>query len=315
MVAVVAYESQLLRLRATADAASRPTLVAPGRRAVFTRYVLRGSVTARDPAAASNLHRLADYLLAPQAQQWISANTGRRPVVAGGAVSGAAFPQVRPVEIPRLPGLLDRLVGVYLGSYRHPGRVVFALDVSGSMLGRGMQDLRRAFASLDGSIAGRRGADVEVLLIPFGTTPQRTQRFTVTSRDPGSGLNRLADAVAHLKPGGNTAIYSALEQADDELAVRAGEGDEAVTSIVLVTDGKNTAGTDLAGFLRHRRALRPDRCARPAFEVCQVPVFPVLVGGADPQEMRRLATATTGAVHDARTVDLATVLRDVAAGR
>jgi Ca-activated chloride channel family protein len=308
------HESQVLGFNAKANAASRLTILAPGSRAVFTNYVLRGALATHN-SQVSGLHRLSDYLLTPQSQRWISVNTHRRPAVTGSTDPAKTRPPLREVETPRRPGLLDRLTAIYLGSYRYPSRVAFVVDVSGSMRGQGMLDLNHAFASLTGSAITHRGADVEVLLIPFAAAPKPTQRFVVSVKDPAPGLASLADAVAHLPPGGSTAIYDALTQADNHLITRTGEGDEAVTSIVLITDGKNTAGSDLDTFRRHRQALRVGCRTSPLPGLCEAPTFPVLTGGADLEEMQRLAAITSGTVHDARSVDLAQVLLDVASGR
>lgn len=314
VAAAVVHESQVLGLNAKADAASRLTVLVPGSRAVFTNYVLRGSLAAHN-SQMSGLHRLSDYLLMPQSQRWISVNTHRRPAATGDTDPATTRLPLREVETPRWPGLLDRLTAVYLGSYRYPSRIAFVVDVSGSMRGQGMLDLSRAFASLTGSAVTQRGADVEVLLIPFAAAPQPTQRFLVSAKDPAPGLASLADAVAHLQPGGNTAIYDALTQADNNLITRTGEGDEAATSIVLITDGKNTTGSELDTFLRHRQALRAGcRTPQPPGR-CEARTFPILTGGADPEEMQRLASTTGGTVHDARSVDLPQVLLEVAGGR
>lgn len=137
----------------------------------------------------------------------------------------------------------------------------------------------------------------------------------VDATHPATGLAALAGAVAKLEPGGDTAVYAALERADDELTALVREGDDQVTSIILITDGENTTGSDLTAFRRHRERLRQERCGQRSGDRCQAPVFPVLVAQADPVEMAQVATLTGGKVYDARTVDLAVVLRDLTAGR
>lgn len=309
---VIVHESQILKVNDKVNTASRLNVLVPGGRAVFVSYQLRGASDA-SAQALSDLHRLADHLLSAASQQWLSDNTFRRPVATNGTDPIGTLQPIRAVETPRFPGLLDRLVDVYLGSYRYPSRIAFVVDVSGSMHGQEMQDLRHTLASLTGDVATRRDADVEVLLIPFAATPQSTQRFVLSAKDPSPGISLLDAAFSRLRPGGNTAIFDALIRADADLEALAGEGNEAVTSIVLVTDGENTAGTDLVAFLRHRQALKTDGSSAQATSPGWAQIFPVLVGGADSSSMLRLAMVTGGTVHDARKVDLTRLLLDVAA--
>lgn len=308
-------ESRLLRVNAAPGGAAPLTVVVPGGRAVSARYMLRPLVSTSDPTARTEVGRLTERLLNPKSQDWIATRTYRRPVAADVLARYRQFPAVREIAIPRDPRVADRAVQVYQDDAHYPTRVVFVLDTSGSMRGKGMADLRRAFASLDGTIATRRGASVQVLLIPFSTAPAPTVRIEVDAARPAAGLAALAGVVAKLEPGGDTAIYAALERADDELTALVREGDDRVTSVILITDGENTTGSDLTAFRRHRETLRQERCGQRSGDRCQAPVFPVLVAEADPVEMAQVATLTGGKVHDARTVDLAVVLRDLAAGR
>lgn len=308
-------ESRLLRANAAGDTADPLTVVVPGGRTVSARYMLRPLVSMRNPMARPSMRRLTERLLTPRSQEWIATQTHRRPAVSAVLAGFRQFPAVSDIAAPRNPVVTDHAVKVYRDETHYPTRVAFVLDISGSMQGKGMADLRRAFASLDGTIATRHGADVQVLLVPFSTAPARTVRIEVDGTHPTTGLAALSEAVARLKPGGDTALYTALEQADDELTALVREGDERVTSIILITDGKNTSGADLAAFRQHRETLRQERCGQRSGDRCKAPVFPVLVAGADPAGMKRLAALTGGKVHDARTVDLAVVLRGLADGR
>jgi Ca-activated chloride channel family protein len=314
--AVLTLESEILRSNAArgAQPGSQLVVVAPAGQAVFLDYRLRPVVPPWRRSDSADLQRLTDFLTAPAAQRWIARNTYRRPADPDRAVSDG-FADVRSVAAPRSPGLLARLPSIYLDEYHYPTRSIFVLDVSGSMRGAGMRRLRSAFHSLDATVATRHGVDAELLLIPFTTKPGKNQEFTVTATDPAAGLGRAAEAVDRLEAGGGTAIYAALEQADEQIADRAAQGREMVTSIFLITDGENTNGPGLAHFRRHRAALELTRCTARSRERCRVPVYPVLVGDADLRQMRALAAGTGGQVHDARTVNLGQVLQELTAGR
>lgn len=308
--AILTHESQVLGINAARGSASPLAVVAPGRQAVFTRYVLRPLLNPRSPTKWEGMRSLADYLMTGRSQEWIARHTFRRPATIGSATQRWGFASIRDVQTPRLQGVSDRIVNVYKGDFHYP-RIVFVLDISGSMRGQGMNDMRHAFTTLGRTIAARSGTDVQVLLAPFATTPSKAQAIELNAANPDPGMALLARSIDRLEPGGNTALYAALQEVDEETARRARDGDTKVTSIILVTDGANTADTDLAAFRRHRATLQHRWCAGNPPEVCRVPVFPVLVGGVDPVEMRQLAATTGGRVMDARTTNLGPVLRDL----
>jgi Ca-activated chloride channel homolog len=313
--ALLTQESRILALdaRPGTEPGRRLRVLAPGGRAVYTRYQLHAVLPARAGGGTAGLDRLGRYLASPPARAWITARTHRRTAVPG--APDPAFPVVRPVAVPRRPEIQRTLTGIYLDDFHYPTRVLFLLDVSGSMRGRGIARLRRAFRSLDATVAGRHGQDAEILLVPFADRPGPTRRIVVRARDPRPGLARVAREVARLRPGGGTGIYRALVRADEEIGRRSGDDGEQFSAVFLITDGRNTTSTGPADFRRHRRALDRARCGADRPEGCHVPVSPVLVGDADLEEMRELATDTGGRVEDARRVDLSAQLRRLTAGR
>jgi Ca-activated chloride channel family protein len=75
------------------------------------------------------------------------------------------------------------------------------------------------------------------------------------------------------------------------------------TSIVLMTDGENTSGADIAAFRAYVGSL-------PA-ELRGVPVFCVLLGESSTTEMEEVAELTGGRTFDARAVPLAEVFQEI----
>jgi Ca-activated chloride channel family protein len=315
---IVSLESEILRINATRKPDQDPlTVIAPKGRAVFARYRIRPVAPTLKRIDTGDLSRLTDYLTAPKAQTWIAQHTFRRPVDENTLQAAAAFSEIDPTEVPEQSDLLDELSGIYLDTFHYPTRSVFVLDLSGSMQGSGMQELRKAFRSLDTTVATRHKTDAEILVVPFSTKPHTTEVVTVTADHPEKGLSEVADIVDDLQAGGGTAMYAALEQADDEIADRIEKADaqEQVTSIFLITDGANTDGPGFKDFKKYREKLEKSRCTERSIDQCRIPVYPVLVGDADQKEMKSLAGFTGGEVHDARRVDLGKVLRDLTAGR
>ena len=109
--------------------------------------------------------------------------------------------------------------------------------------------------------------------------------------------------AASLQPGGNTAIYDALEaalaEAQRDRVVDAGR----YTSIVLMTDGENNRGDDLKAFERKWRGL-------PA-SAQHIRIFPIFIGEASPDELGRLADLTGGRAFDARKETISEIFKEI----
>jgi Ca-activated chloride channel family protein len=311
--AVVTTEAQIHRLNTApstgADHAGKLTVVVPDHATVQVRYDLCPTAFKNPSGEPDRVGPLKAYLLQATQQQWITRHTYRRAANAG------PDSRYRVLEIPRNPDLINRITAIYFDQYHYPSRVVFALDMSGSMAGNGQRDLVHAFHTLDSSLVSARGSDVQVLLAPFAAAPGTMSQVDLTAAQPQAGLRSLARQVTALHPAGGTGIYAALAHADDTIAARTLEGDERVTTIVLITDGHDTTGGTLKAFLAHRRIITQTRCTKRTVGQCQTPVYPVLVGGADTAQMQQIAHATGGQVRDARHTDLSRVLLDVANGR
>jgi Ca-activated chloride channel family protein len=206
--------------------------------------------------------------------------------------------------------VVDALLTSYFDKLRRPSRTIYVLDTSGSMEGdERIGALRRSLAGLAGadpSVTAQfrrfRGRE-EVTLVPFNTTPAPPQTFTVAEDDPGPDRRRIADAGAALQAGGDTAIYDSLETAYRIAEQRIAADPDRFTSIVLMTDGENTAGADLTAF----RAFAGSRPAA----LRDVPVFCVLFGESNAEEMAEVARLTGGRTFDARTVPLAEVFQEI----
>ncbi len=173
------------------------------------------------------------------------------------------------------------------------------LDVSGSMKGPRIAALKTALAGLTGvntSLTGtycRFRSREEVTLLPFSDSPKTPVTVTVDAGNPQPSRDKLRAAVDRLKVGGNTAVYDSLVEAYRSLD--AAKDKDRFVSIVLMTDGESNRGKDLAAFKKYLRT----RGSAP-----RVAVFPIMLGEAAESPMKELATATGGALWDARNADL-----------
>jgi Ca-activated chloride channel family protein len=130
-----------------------------------------------------------------------------------------------------------------------------------------------------------------------------TETFDIDSTDPASPpLQQLRTYVNGLSIGGQTAIYSALQRADDIAQELRVSDPDTYTSVVLLTDGENNNGIDPGTYLRNVRSARPAQRTR---------TFTVLFGEANPQELQAVADATGGKVFDARQADLSSVFKEI----
>jgi Ca-activated chloride channel family protein len=303
---LINYESVLLAMNAAGTLPEPLELIRPADGVVTADYPF--TVLAAAPPEARDAHRrLTEHLRTPEVQRAIAERTHRRP-----AVPGVAPPPATVVELP-FPAqaeVVDALLTSYFDKLRRPSRTIYVLDTSGSMEGdERIGALRRALAGLAGadpSFAAQfrrfRGRE-EVTLLPFSGTPGVPRTFTVAEDDPGPDRQRIAEAGAALQPGGDTAIYDSLREAYRIAAEQIAADPDRFTSIVLMTDGENTAGAGIDAF----RAFTGARTEA----VRGVPVFCVLFGESDDEEMAEVARLTGGRVFDARTAPLTEVFQEI----
>lgn len=84
-------------------------------------------------------------------------------------------------------------------------------------------------------------------MMPFSAYVRDVRDFEIDIEDPAT-LRDIQDYVSLFQAGGDTAIYSSLQQAYD-LALAAQEQDPSRHySIVLMSDGKNTTGIEKSDF-------------------------------------------------------------------
>ncbi|MBB5801889.1 Ca-activated chloride channel family protein [Saccharothrix ecbatanensis] len=288
--ALITYEASLLSLNRSGKLAERLVPVYPQDGVVSADYPL--TVLSGASTEARDAHRrLGEYLRTPEAQRAITEQTNRRP-----AVPGVPLPPDVPANLAEIPfpdnrAVIDALLDAYADRLRRPARTVYVLDVSGSMEGERIGQLKQALSGLTGadeSLAGRfcrfRGRE-EVILLPFNQAPGTPLTFTVDEAAPQTTLTSIGAAVQGLAAGGDTAVYDSLIRSYELL----GDTRDRFASIVLMTDGENRQGVGLPEY-RTFLGGRSDA----------VPVFPILFGEAAEGAMREVAQATGGAVWDAR---------------
>lgn len=285
--ALINYESVLLSLDRGTGAGTGTgtdlTVIRPRDGVVTADYPL-STLTAAAPEAKDAVRALTEHLRSPAVQREITERTLRRPVVASARPAEPLSPEPRrELPFPGSRSVADGLLSAYEHQLRRPSRTVYVLDTSASMKGKRLEQLKSALTGLTGDFRQRE----EVTLLPFGSSVKQVRTHTVDPADPAAGPAAIRADTAALTAEGNTAIYSSLAAAYDHLGP---DTESAFTSIVLMTDGENTAGRSAADFTAFYRSLPPARQV--------TPVFPIVFGDSDRSELDRIAALTGGRLFD-----------------
>jgi Ca-activated chloride channel family protein len=304
---IVNYESILLSLNAGGKLHEPLVLV----------YPKEGIVTADYPFMLLNAakrdayDKVTAYLRTPDVQRRIMTDTGRRPAIPGVALD-SRFPTQTLIELPFPAKLetIDALITSYLDEVRKPASAIFVLDLSGSMKGDRLDQLKAAMKALTGtdpSLTGkfaRFRAHEQVTIITFSEDIIDTKAFTIDDTAPnGPDMTAIRAYIDGLQTYGGTAIYTGLEGAYGTVASAQASDPNRLDSIVLMTDGENNSGVDPGQFEKDYGAL-------PA-PVRAVHTYTVLFGDANKDAMTSIATLTGGSVFDATSTSLQTIFKQI----
>ncbi|WBB72328.1 caspase family protein [Micromonospora sp. WMMD1128] len=183
-------------------------------------------------------------------------------------------------------GEQDRVREVYRRAHR-PGRVLVALDASGSMREPSEDRRRSRFrVAVDGVERSleRVGERDEFGLLTFSTVAANARQIVPIGPKKAAGAGSLGAEVARIRPAGDTPLHRAIQQGAAQL--RDGGG-EALRALVVVTDGRDTSGqraptlAELSGVRLYVLAVADATCARSPLD--------------------RLAQGTGGDCYDTRT--------------
>lgn len=301
--AMVNYEAVILRANERLTDVDKLTLV----------YPRDGMISADYPLMLLREDRRADYVKLVAALKGVAfqrdalsaaflrpANPEVKPA--------AALPQgaVAELSFPNRLDVIDAVLAAYQSQWRKPATSIFVLDVSGSMRSDGrIEAMREALKVLAGagdtSATARYAAFQQrerVVLIAFDdkVEPPQWVRF---DGDMEAARRQVLDRAAALVPRGGTAIFSALDAAEQLAAEERQSDPERFISIVLLTDGENNKGLSFDDFRAKYEWHAP------------APVFPIVFGEANQSQMQALASATGGREFDGRKARLAQVFREI----
>jgi Ca-activated chloride channel family protein len=304
---IINYESILLSLDKGGQLHEPLTLVFPSEGIVTADYPL----VLLSSAKRAMFDTVVAYFRSAPVQRRIMETTYRRPVNQQVPLA-ADFPSKLIVELD-FPSDLDAINGIlftYLNTARRPAHSIFVLDVSGSMKGKRLDQLKSSLLTLaggDSTLTGRFARFQErerVTLISFSSSPNSPTTVSMGSAaELQAGLEHVRQYADGLEAEGGTAIYESLAAAY-RFALDAARADTSrYASIVLMTDGENNEGMSAEDFQRYYAGL-PSAAKR-------IKVFPILFGEARQQQLAGIADLTGGRLFDGTKGGLAAVFKEI----
>lgn len=251
--------------------------------------------------------KVQEYLLSDEAQSAIEA-TGRR--ISPNGVSQrnkSVFNEdwgidteriLSPITMPAADVLMNAL-NLWQSSFRKPSLTVYCLDYSGSMSGEGNDQLVNAMAQVllqenaQANLLQAGDGDVNIV-VTFNKYVKNI--YPCESTDPEK-LMELYKNVCNEQVGGGTDIYTAAQSAVEMIG---GNYDTSkyTSAVILMTDGASETNfrADFENFYRKSDS--------------KIPVFSIMFGSAEREQLDGIAQLTNARVFDGRQ-DLVGAFRSV----
>ena len=253
-----------------------------------------GYVDQGDDAKEEAFLVLQEYLLSDEAQNAVQ-RTGRRTGYTGISEENQDVFRTdwgvqpdRVLSTMKMPSteVLFEALNLYQTDFKKPSLNLYCLDYSGSMSGKGNEQLVAAMEQLllqenaEKNFLQASKDEVNVLIL---FDDEILAEYTAVGS--GEELEALYDRVAEQETGSGTDMYLAADEALNILS--AYDLSQYTPAIILLTDGMSGGSYDM--FMEHYQALGVD-----------VPVFSIMFGDADPEQLEELAAATNARVFDGR---------------
>lgn len=260
--------------------------------------------------------KLKDYLLSENAQQKIlktgfrTGLIGINPEKADKSIYNPAWGidltrSISPIPWPSAD-VIQEALSLYQTTLRKPSYTVYLLDVSGSMQGDGMSQLKQAMVGL----LDRNSAEKYLLqtssedIIAVLTFNHGVVNGWKISGNKPDHMTALMDTINKLQPNGGTNIYLPVIKAMDILNDEGPNIHKYLVSIILMTDGMSNGGqlTDIKDYFEKIKEKNSD--------FTLPPIFGVTFGSADDRQLKELAGFSTARVFDGRKEGLIKAFRE-----
>ena len=284
--------------------------LSPGQEPLYAVYPVDGISIADSPfglidkgdaTKEAAFSKLQDYLLSPDMQeriQWLGCRTGQIGMEADTSKSAIFNPAwgidvsriLTPIRLPAAPVVAEAL-NLYQTAFRKPSLTAYVLDYSGSMSGNGAEQLRKAMRTLlDQRVAKefmlQASPDDMTIVVPFNSGV--IDVFQAQGNDP-QVLGDLLVKIEALEPSGGTNMYAATAEAMKRMISYAKSG-KYHASVIVMSDGKSEGSLAQFKAMLQGTGLNKD-----------IPVFTILFGEAQPEQMQDFAEAMSGRMFDGRT--------------
>ncbi len=272
-----------------------------------------GFIAKGDATKEAAFTKLQDYLLSPTIQDSIQAQ-GRRTGLISMDVDPAKSAALRPVfnpdwgidvsriltpiRLPAVPVVADAL-NLYQTAFRKPSLTAYVLDYSGSMAGKGVDQLRKAMRTLlDQRVAKeymlQASPEDVTIVVPFNSSVVTS--LEAKGNDP-QVLGDLLAKIENLEPGGGTNMYVAAAEAVRKMQSYAESG-QYHASVIVMSDGMSEGSMAQFNATIAGTGMGKD-----------IPLFTILFGDAQPEQMKAFAEAMSGRMFDGR-VDVVQAFRE-----
>jgi Ca-activated chloride channel family protein len=180
------------------------------------------------------------------------------------------------------------------GQEKKAADIVLVLDTSGSMQQEGKMVSAKAGAKQLVSLLSDKD---EFSVVPFSTEPS----WATTDQPVGSGRKVTSDAIDSLFPGGETALYDAVDQAYGHLFSRPSSH---IRALVVLTDGEDNNSKATLNELLAK--IHSDA------ETHTIRIFTIAYGhDAKRDVLQQIANSTQGKAYDGTPANIVEVFRDI----
>ena len=182
--------------------------------------------------------------------------------------------------------VITEAINLYIEKLRKPTHIVFCLDISGSMYGNGIKELKDAMNYiLDYELSSKDKLQFsntdKITMITFNENI-----IKVYDTKMGNETEEVITNINKLSANGGTNIYSPSIQA---LKILEKENSNDYTkTIILMTDGKSNGGS----FYNLRNYYEKNKL--------KTPIYSITFGSSDEEELNRIAELTNGKVFDGK---------------
>ena len=181
--------------------------------------------------------------------------------------------------------VITEAINLYISKFRKPTHVVFCLDVSGSMSGDGLKELKDSMTYIldyeTASLDNLQFSDQDkITIITFNS---RVDKIFDTKF--GNNTAGVIKDVNTLSAGGGTNIYDPSIEA---LKILSKDSSDYTKTVILMTDGESNTGSynDLSKYYQKNNL--------------DIPIYSITFGDSSEKQLNSIARLTNGKVFDGK---------------